>query len=121
MILIWLRCAVLSRFSRVRLFATPWTITLQASLSTGSHEYWSGLPFPSPLIWLGLCQYLFSKTKQQLRIATITNYSSTPDSSHDCGSGFPVSFNHLPSSADILSLGRMSALELLSLAAPEAC
>ena len=36
--------------SRVRLFATPWTIAWQAPLSMGfsRQEYWSGLPFPSP-------------------------------------------------------------------------
>ena len=36
--------------SRVRLFATPWTVDYQASLSMESsrQEYWSGLPFPSP-------------------------------------------------------------------------
>ena len=36
--------------SHVRLFATPWTVTCQAPLSTGfsRQEYWSGLPFPSP-------------------------------------------------------------------------
>ena len=36
--------------SRVPLFATPWTVALQAPLSTGfsRQEYWSGLPFPSP-------------------------------------------------------------------------
>ena len=41
---------VLSSFSRVRLFATPWTIALQAPLSMrfSKQEYWSGLPFPSP-------------------------------------------------------------------------
>ena len=34
--------------SRVQLFATLWTVALQASLSMGSrHEYWNGLPFPS--------------------------------------------------------------------------
>ena len=29
---------------------TPWTVALQAPLSMGfpRHEYWSGLPFPSP-------------------------------------------------------------------------
>jgi len=32
------------------LFATPWTVTLQAPLSMEffRQEYWSGLPFPSP-------------------------------------------------------------------------
>ena len=36
--------------SRVRLFATPWTVAYQASLSMESsrQEQWSGLPFPSP-------------------------------------------------------------------------
>ena len=34
--------------SRDHLFATPWTIALQAPLSMGfsRQEYWSGLPFP---------------------------------------------------------------------------
>ena len=32
------------------LFATPWTVAHQAPLSMGfpGHEYWSGLPSPSP-------------------------------------------------------------------------
>ena len=36
--------------SRVRLFATPWTVAHQALLSMefSGQEYWSGLPFPSP-------------------------------------------------------------------------
>ena len=36
--------------SRVLLFATPWTVVHEASLSMGSsrQEYWSGLPFPPP-------------------------------------------------------------------------
>ena len=43
---------MLSRFSRVRLCATPWTADHQAPLSKGfsRQEYWSGLPFPSPLL-----------------------------------------------------------------------
>ena len=41
---------MLSRFSHVWLFATPWTIARQAPLSMGfpRQEYWSGLPLPSP-------------------------------------------------------------------------
>ena len=37
---------VLSRFSRVQLFATPWTIAHQAPLSMGfsGQDYWSGFP-----------------------------------------------------------------------------
>ena len=36
--------------SRVRLFATPWTVAYEAPLSMefSRQEYWSGLPFPSP-------------------------------------------------------------------------
>ena len=36
--------------SRVRLFATPWTVALQAPLSMGfsRQEYWSGLPCLPP-------------------------------------------------------------------------
>ena len=41
---------MLSRFSHVQLFATPWTVAYQAPLSMGfsRHEYWNGLTFPSP-------------------------------------------------------------------------
>ena len=36
--------------SRVRLFATPWTVGHQAPLTMElfRQEYWSGLPFPPP-------------------------------------------------------------------------
>ena len=36
--------------SRVQLFATQWAVAHQAPRSMGfsRHEYWSGLPFPSP-------------------------------------------------------------------------
>ena len=38
-------CSVMSDF------ATPWTVACQAPLSMGfsMQEYWSGLPFPSPV------------------------------------------------------------------------
>ena len=41
---------MLSCFSRIRLFATLWTVACQAPLSMefSRQEYWSGLPFPSP-------------------------------------------------------------------------
>ena len=41
---------VLSHFSHVWLFATPWTVDQRSSLSMGfsRQEYWSGLPFPLP-------------------------------------------------------------------------
>ena len=40
----------LKLFSRVPLFATPWTVAYQASPSMGfsRQEYWSGVPLPSP-------------------------------------------------------------------------
>ena len=41
---------VLSRFTRVQLFVTVWTVALQAPLSTGfsRQKYWSGVPCPPP-------------------------------------------------------------------------
>ena len=51
---------LLSHFSRVQLYATPWTAVHQTPLSTGfsRQEYWSGLPFPSPSGTLGKPEYL---------------------------------------------------------------
>ena len=42
---------IVKSLSRVRLFATPWTIAYQAPASMGfsRQEYWSGLRFPSPI------------------------------------------------------------------------
>ena len=39
---------MVSRFSHVQFFGTPWTGALQAPLLTefSRQEYWSGLPFP---------------------------------------------------------------------------
>ena len=50
-ILIKLCYAMLSRFSRVRLCVTPETAAHKAPSSLGfsRQEYWSGLPFPSPM------------------------------------------------------------------------
>ena len=41
---------IVKSLSRVRLFATWWTVAYQAPPSVGfsRQEYWSGLPFPSP-------------------------------------------------------------------------
>ena len=48
--LLLLLLLLLSRFSRVRLLATPWTAAYEAPLSMGfsRQEYWSGVPLPSP-------------------------------------------------------------------------
>ena len=45
-----MHACVLSHFSRVHLFATPWTIAHQAPLFMGfsRQEHWSGLSCPSP-------------------------------------------------------------------------
>ena len=42
------RVCMISHFSRVQLFVTPWTVARQAPLSVGfsRQEYWSGLPCP---------------------------------------------------------------------------
>ena len=44
---------LLSHFSRVQLFATPWTAAYQAPPSVGfsRQEYWRGLPLPSPAMY----------------------------------------------------------------------
>ena len=51
MFIILLLLLLLSRFSRVRLCATPQMVAHQALLSLGfsRQEHWSGLPFPSPM------------------------------------------------------------------------
>ena len=47
----WYELLLLSRFSHVRLCATPQTAAHQAppSLGFSRQEHWSGLPFPSPM------------------------------------------------------------------------
>ena len=42
--------------SHIQLFVTPWTIAYQAPLPMGffRQEYWSGWPFPSPLVFLDM-------------------------------------------------------------------
>ena len=46
---------MISCFRCVQLFLTLWTIASQAPLSMdfSKQEYWSGLPFPSPVIKIG--------------------------------------------------------------------
>ena len=47
---LWLSTCLLSCFSHVWLFVTPWTVAHQAPLSMefSRQEYWSGLPCPPP-------------------------------------------------------------------------
>ena len=46
-------CLICACFSHVQLFVTPWTVASQAPWAMGfsRQEYWSGLPFPSLIIW----------------------------------------------------------------------
>ena len=84
---------VLSCFSHVWVFATPWTVAHQAPLSMefSRQEYWSGWPFPTPRwinrkvkkIWfLKLCLkissflLLLKKKKCILFIILMHNYST---------------------------------------------
>ena len=52
LLLLLLLLLLLSRFSRVRLFETPWTAAYQAPPSMGfsRQEYWSGLPLPPMVV-----------------------------------------------------------------------
>ena len=45
--------------------ATPWTVACQAFLSMGfpRQEHWSGLPFPSPVVW-------FKRERERDKIVT---------------------------------------------------
>ena len=47
--------------SRVRLFATPWTVAYQAPPSMGCsrQEFWSGVPLPSPQLRLDTAKQVF--------------------------------------------------------------
>ena len=51
LLFLMLRLLLLSRFSCVRLCATPWTAAYEAppSLGFSRQEHWSGVPFPSPV------------------------------------------------------------------------
>jgi len=74
---------VCESLSRVRLFGTPWTVACQASLwmEFSSHEYWSGLPFsspvdlPSPGIDPGLLQILYHLSYRKSSSCLIPFYS----------------------------------------------
>ena len=70
---------VLSRFSRVRLFATPWTVAHQASLSTGfsRREYWNGVPCPRR------CSHPSHKKKiRKLSLSTLYKSNRLPHIQH---------------------------------------
>ena len=60
---------LLSHFSRVQLCATPWTAAYQASPSMGfsRQEYWSELPFPSPMHESGKWKWSHSVLSDSVR------------------------------------------------------
>ena len=62
-----MHACMLSRFSCVRLRATPWRAAHQTPLSTGfsRQEYWSGLPFPSSPVILAMPILLWTLNIQQ--------------------------------------------------------
>ena len=67
---------LLSRFTNVRLCETPWTAANQAppSLGFSRQEYWSGLPFPSPMHARVLC--CFSRVRLCVTPWTAANQAS---------------------------------------------
>ena len=62
---VWKWKVKVKSLSRVRLFATPWTAAHQAPLSMGfsRQEYWSGVPLPSPSLFLDLRKKSFCLIK----------------------------------------------------------
>ena len=49
-------------FSFVQLFAIPWTVADQAPLSMEfpRQEYWSGLLFPTPVMYMCVCVCVYN-------------------------------------------------------------
>ena len=64
---------MLYHFSHVKLFASLWTVSCQAPLSTGSsrQEYWRGLPCLPPGI------LLTQESNQQFMCPVLAGYSLT--------------------------------------------
>ena len=55
-------------FSRVWLLATPWTAAYQAPPSMGfsRQEYWSGVPLPSPVVYIYTMKWYSAIKKNQI-------------------------------------------------------
>ena len=68
---------LLSRFSRVRLLATPWTAAYQAPPSMGfsRQEYWSGVPLPSPLLSVVKVESILSPVPKALSLPSWGNFA----------------------------------------------
>ena len=80
---------LLSRFSRIRLCATPQTAAHQvpSSLGFSRQEYWSGLPFPSPMHE----RKSESEVRKRKSESEVAQLCSIPRDPMDCSApGFPV-------------------------------
>ena len=82
--------------SRVRLFMTSWTAPYQAPPSMGfsRQEYWSGVPSPSPKLWLRDYQILSTNSKYT---ELVISYNSSWDISFPenfCLTKFKYSFSY---------------------------
>ena len=64
--------------SCIRLFATPWTVAYKALPSMGfsRQEYWSGLPFPSPINMLSRLVITFLPRSKRLLISWLQSPST---------------------------------------------
>ena len=75
----WKWKVIVKSLSRVRLFVTPWTAAYQAPPSMGfsRQEYWSGVPLPSPLVYIGFTRiFLYAvKEKPELTFWPIQDFS----------------------------------------------
>ena len=71
---------LLSRFSRVRLCAAPWTAALQAppSLGFSRQEHWSGLPFPFIKIIFGRENGYCARNLKNRHRNTLNQYETQP-------------------------------------------
>ena len=110
-----LQCVKVKSLSRIWLLATPWTAARQAPPSTvfSRQEYWSGLPFPSPvrclsevncppLMWVDFIQsveYLNRTKKLNYRERLLPVYLS-----RNIGPLLPSDLNWSISSSWVLSL-----------------
>ena len=74
-------CPELKLFSHVQLFAIPWTVAYQTppSMQCSRQEYWSGLPFPSPVQSLSRVRLFVTPwTAARQASLSITNSWSPP-------------------------------------------
>ena len=93
---------MLSRFSHVQLFMTPWTIAHQAPLPMGfsRQEYWSGLPWPPPGCHLYMDGLVGSEVKVSARNAGDPGSIPGSGRSPGEGNGNPLQYSRLENPMD---------------------